>query len=173
MLDATTGAGMPRIRRTWFSLDGCMSRRKFVIAELLLAVAVLLAVPLEYLLFAIIAQGLHIGPDQPGFVAAAVLWGLTLAVPTLWAAAAPMVKRCRDAGLPPVAMLGAVFLMPILDRMMLAPVFSARLAWPLDWMTPLGGALIASALLLMACMPCRYVVRERETAAGAVEGAPA
>lgn len=153
---------MPRIRRTWFSLDGCMSRRKFVMAELVLAMVVLLAVPVEFLLFAMVAGLLGISPDQPGFVAAGALWAMLLAVPVLWAMAAPMVKRCRDAGLPPLAMLGAVFLMPALDRMLLAPVFNARLAWPLDWMTPISGAIIASAVLLMVCMPNRYVVRESE-----------
>jgi uncharacterized membrane protein YhaH (DUF805 family) len=151
---------MPRIRRTWFSLEGCMSRRKFVVAELVLVLVVLLAVPLEFLLFAMVAGFLGISQEQPGFLAAAALWAVMMAVPVLWAAAAPMVKRCRDAGLPPVAMLGAVFLMPMLDRMLLAPVFHARMSWPLDWMTPISGAIIASAVLLMVCMPCRYVVRD-------------
>jgi uncharacterized membrane protein YhaH (DUF805 family) len=153
---------MPRIRRTWFSLEGCMSRRKFVMAELALVLAVLFVAPLEFLLFAMVAGFLGISQEQPGFVAAATVWAIAAAVPVLWAAAAPMVKRCRDAGLPPAAMLGAVFLMPMLDRMLLVPVFHARMAWPLDWMTPISGAIIASAVLLMVCMPCRYVVREAE-----------
>jgi len=155
---------MPRIRRTWFSLKGCMSRRKFVIAELLLALAVLAVLPLEFLLFALVAGWLGVSQDRPGFVAAATVWAVVGALPVLWAAAAPMIKRCRDAGLPPAAMLGAVFLMPLLDRILLAPVFNARLAWPLDWMTPISGAVIASAWLLMICMPCRYSVRKDEAA---------
>ena len=155
---------MPRIRRTWFSLTGSMSRRKFVMAELLLVLVLLFVVPLEFLLFALVAGWLGISQDHPGFVAAATVWAMAGAVPVLWAAAAPMIKRCRDAGLPPVAMLGAVFLMPLLDKMLLAPVFNARMAWPLDWMTPISGAVIASAWLLMICMPCRYVVRKDEAA---------
>ena len=160
-----------RLRRTWFSLAGCMTRRKFVQAQLgLLAVALFLS-PLLFVLFVVAAGSVGLEQGEPGFDAIGILYAMAVAAPLLWAAAAPMVKRCRDAGLPPLAMLGAVFVMPILDRALLAPVFSARLAWPLDWMTPISGAVIASGWLLMVCMPCRYVVREAQADPAADPGA--
>lgn len=156
---------MPRIRRTWFSLKGCMTRRKFVQAQLCLFAGAFFASPLLIVLFIVAAGSVGLEQGEPGFDAIGFLYLMAVSVPLLWAAAAPMVKRCRDAGLPPVAMLGAVFVMPILDRTLLAPVFSARLPWPIDWMTPVAGAVIASAWLLMVCMPCRYVVRDEKPGA--------
>ncbi len=158
-----------RLRRTWFSLTGCMTRRKFVQAQFGLFAAALFAAPLLFVLFVVAAGSMGLEQGDPGFDAVGFLYLMAVSAPLLWAAAAPMVKRCRDAGLPPLAMLGAVFVMPVLDRTLLAPEFSARLPWPVDWMTPISGAVIASAWLLMVCMPCRYVVRdEKAGAAGAV-----
>ncbi|MBX7248406.1 MAG: hypothetical protein K1X35_05065 [Caulobacteraceae bacterium] len=151
---------MLRIRRTWFSLHGCMSRRKFVLAELALAALLLLLGPLAVLAFAAAAGAIGLHEGTPLFERTATLAALAAGAPLLWAAAAPMVKRCRDAGLPPAALLGAVFLMPSLDRMLLVPAFAARLPGPLDFMTPIAGALIASAWVLMVVMPNRYVVRD-------------
>lgn len=156
-----------RIRRTWFSLAGCMTRRKFVQAQLGLFAAALFATPLLFVLFVVAAGSVGLEQGEPGFDAVGMLYAMAVSAPLLWAVAAPMVKRCRDAGLPPLAMLGAIFVMPILDRTLLAPVFSARLPWPIDWMTPISAAVIASAWLLMVCMPCRYVVREGEAGARA------
>lgn len=152
-----------RLRRTWFSLAGCMTRRKFVQAQLGLFAATLFLAPLLFVLFVVAAGAVGLEQGEPGFDALGLLYGMAVSAPVMWAAAAPMVKRCRDAGLPPVAMLGAIFVMPILDHTLLAPVFSARLPWPVDWMTPISGAVIASAWLLMVCMPCRYVVRGEKT----------
>ena len=152
-----------RLRRTWFSLAGCMSRRKFVQAQLGLFATVLFLSPLLFVLFVVGAGALGLEHGEPGFDAVGILYAMAVSAPVLWAAAAPMVKRCRDAGLPPLAMLGAVFVMPILDHTLLASEFSARLPWPVDWMTPISGAVIASAWLLMVCMPCRYVVRAEKT----------
>lgn len=151
---------MLRIRRTWFSLHGCMSRRKFVLAELALAALLLLLGPLAVLAFAAAAGAIGLHEGTPLFERTATLAALAAGAPLLWAAAAPMVKRCRDAGLPPLAMLGAIFALPIVDHALLAPEFTARMPWPLDWMTPISAAVIASAVLLMVCMPCRYVVRD-------------
>ena len=159
-----------RLRRTWFSLTGCMSRRKFVQAQLGLFAAALFLSPLLFVLFVVAAGSVGLEQGEPGFDAVGLFYAMAISAPLLWAAAAPMVKRCRDAGLPPLAMLGAIFVMPFLDRMLLAPVFSARLAWPVDWLTPISGAVIASAWLLMVCMPCRYVVRDgKAAAAGAAD----
>jgi uncharacterized membrane protein YhaH (DUF805 family) len=164
-----------RLRRTWFSLTGCMTRRKFVQAQLGLFAAALFLSPLLFVLFVVAAGAVGLEQGEPGFDAVGILYLVAVSVPFLWAAAAPMVKRCRDAGLPPLALLGAIFFMPILDRALLAPEFNARLPWPVDWMTPISGAVIASAWLLMVCMPCRYVVREttsgaRSQADGVVAG---
>ena len=151
-----------RLRRTWFSLAGCMTRRKFAQAQLGLFAATLFLSPLLFVLFVVAAGAVGLEQGEPGFDGVGFFYAMVVSAPLLWAVAAPMVKRCRAAGLPPVAMLGAVFLMPILDRTLLASVFSARLPWPVDWMTPISGAVIASAWLLMVCMPCRYVVRKDE-----------
>lgn len=152
-----------RLRRTWFSLSGCMSRRKFVQAQLGLLAAVLFLSPLLFVLFVVAAGSVGLEQGDPGFDAVGILYAMLVSVPLLWAAAAPMVKRCRDAGLPPLAVLGAIFAMPIVDRALLAPEFTARMPWPMDWMTPISAAVMASALLLMVCMPCRYVVRDGRT----------
>ena len=158
-----------RLRRTWFSLTGCISRRKFVQAQLGLFAAALFLSPLLFVLFVVAAGSVGLEQGDPGFDAVGILYAMLVSAPLLWAAVAPMVKRCRDAGLPPLALLGAIFFMPILDSALLAPEFSARLPWPVDWMTPISGAVIASAWLLMVCMPCRYVVRDGKAgAAGAV-----
>lgn len=149
-----------RLRRTWFSLTGCMSRRKFVQAQLGLFAAALFLSPLLFVLFVVAAGSVGLEQGEPGFDAVGILYAMVVSVPLLWAAAAPMVKRCRDAGLPPLAVLGAIFAMPIVDHALLAPEFTARMPWPMDWMTPISAAVIASALLLMVCMPCRYVVRD-------------
>lgn len=152
-----------RLRRTWFSLAGCMSRRKFVQAQLGLFAAALFLSPLLFVLFIVVAGSVGLEQGEPGFDAVGILYAMLVSVPLLWAAAAPMVKRCRDAGLPPLAVLGAIFVMPIVDHALLAPEFTARMPWPLDWMTPISAAVIASAVLLMVCMPCRYVVRGGRT----------
>lgn len=149
-----------RLRRTWFSLAGCMSRRKFMQAQLGLFAAVLFLSPLLFVLGVVAAGAVGLEQGEPGFDAVGILYAMAVSAPLLWALAAPMVKRCRDAGLPPLAMLGAVFVMPILDHALLAPQFSARMPWPIDGMTPISAAVIASAWLLMVCMPCRYVVRD-------------
>jgi hypothetical protein len=137
-----------------------MSRRKFVAAELGLAAFALLVAPLAFLAFAGVAKAMGLDEGTPLFDRTATLAVLIFGTPILWAAAAPMVKRCRDAGLPPAAMLGAAFLMPSLDQMLLVPAFGARLPWPVHFMTPIAGALIASAWVLMIFIPNRYVVRD-------------
>lgn len=159
---------MPRIRRTYFHYAGCMGRRKFLAANLAFAGLAMIAALISTMTLVAIARESGLAPGHAlfdGLVAAGAVSGAALVV---WAASALVVKRCRDAGVPAWAMLSALFLTPAIDSVLLAPLAHARLSWPLDGMTPLGGAVVASAYLLLLCLPSRKGPRAHpESAAGA------
>jgi uncharacterized membrane protein YhaH (DUF805 family) len=82
-----------------------------------------------------------------------VLAALPLVVFSVWSSLALMTKRIRDIGLPPLAVIGAVFLVQLIDTVAIARLTDMRFFAPFEYSTPLGAFVTAAFTVFLLLWP--------------------
>jgi uncharacterized membrane protein YhaH (DUF805 family) len=137
-----------RLRTLLFDFRGGAARGPFIVAWLAVALSGQALPILVRLLKPYLPYNL---PFLLAVAAATVLLVLFL----IWSYVALVVKRLRDSGLPPAAVLIVYAAAAILDHGLATNLTSARFYPPFDGMTPFGGAVHVSLLIVLFLAPSR------------------
>jgi len=144
---------LPKLRRKYFTFTGRMRRRSFIRASLGFCFLMALATWLGVVLLAAIATSNGIEPGSDAFGLMLGLGGGTLVALAGLCLSALIIKRSRDAGLPPAPFMAAILLAPLADPLLLAPLLDQRLPWPLDGATPAMPLVVLTAYAVLAFKP--------------------
>lgn len=165
---------LPKLKRKFFTFTGRMRRRSFVRASLGFCCLMLLAAWLGVALLAWTARANGLEPGDPAFRLMLVVGGGALVALAGVSLSAMIIKRSRDAGLPPAPFMVAILLTPLADPLLLAPLLDHRLPWPLEGATPAMPLVVLTAYAILAFKPSLaiaplHAVEERDVA-GAARG---
>ena len=78
---------------------------------------------------------------------------LPLVVFSVWSSLALMIKRIRDTGLSPLAVIGAYFLVQLIDTVAIAHLTDMRLFAPFEYSTPLGAFVTVAFTVFLLLWP--------------------
>lgn len=144
---------MPHLRRKFFTFEGRMRRKSFARASLTFAFLMMLAAWAGVGLLAFVARNAGLEPGDAGFSALLALGGGAMLLATGVCASAMIIKRARDAGLPPLPFMAAILLGPLADQLLLTPLLDERMFWPFDGMTPVGPLVAVAAWAALVFTP--------------------
>ena len=144
---------MPKLRRKYFTFRGRMRRRSFIRASLGLAFLMLLATWLGVVGLAWAAKANGVEPGDPTFRLMLLAGGGSLVAFAGVSFSALIIKRSRDAGLPPAPFMAAILLTPLADPLLLAPLLDHRLPSPLGGATPAMPLVVLTAYAILAFKP--------------------
>ena len=145
------------LRALLFDFTGRMGRLPFLAALASIAMAAAFAHGVVLLLWPMLTK------HPVSWIGGGAAWTAGAGV-LAWAASAQVVKRLRDAGLPPAACCAAYLALFSFDGRWLSVMAPGRAPWPLSGVTPLTGTLFAAGCIILFLAPSRPAAGARENA---------